>query len=102
MPPAAIALLLVFTVAALVAGAGATWVVGPRRAAATVIPTLAAFLALWVVGHRSGLAVGPTVMLFGFEVNLAFDLAVAILAAAIAAIAQCLVAGSWRRRSLTK
>jgi hypothetical protein len=40
---------------------------------------------------------GPTVSLFGFEVNLLFDLGAATLAAAIAALAQCLVIGRLRR-----
>ena len=34
---------------------------------------------------------GPTVELFGFQVNLLFDLAVAVLGAAIAAKAQCML-----------
>lgn len=97
MPAAAFSLLLFFTIAAVIVGVGATWILGPRRPVAVVIPVLAAFGALYLVGHRSGLAVGPTVQLFGFEVNLLFDLAAAILAAAIAAKAQCLLL-TWREQ----
>jgi len=91
MPAAAFGILLFFIAAAIVIGAAATWLIGPRRPLAVVVPVLAAFGALYVVGHRSGLAVGPTVDLFGFQVNLLFDLAVASLFAGIAAKAQCLL-----------
>jgi hypothetical protein len=97
MPASAVALLLFFTGAAIVIGILATWVTGPRRPIAVAIPTLAAFGALYLVGHKSGLAAGPTVQLFGFEVNLLFDLGAAALGAAIAAIAQCMVLGRLRR-----
>ena len=91
MPAAAFGILLFFTVAAIVVGAAVTWLIGPRRPIAMVLPILAAFGALYVVGHRSGLAVGPTVELFGFQVNLLFGLAAAALLAGIAAKAQCML-----------
>lgn len=91
MPAAAFQLFLFFTVAAVIIGIVVTWVIGPRRPLAFVIPVLASFGALYLVGHRGGLAVGPTVELFGFQVNLLFDLAVAVLGAAIAAKAQCML-----------
>lgn len=91
MPAAAFELFLFFTAAAILIGIGATWVIGPRRPLAVIIPVLAAFGALYFIGHKSGLAVGPTMELFGFRVTLLFDLGVAVLAAAIAARAQCLV-----------
>jgi hypothetical protein len=97
VPTSALLLLAFFTFAALAIGALAAWVAGPRRWWAVLVPAAAGFLALWAVGHRSGMAVGPTVILFGFEVNLLFDLGVAMLAAAIAAVAQCLVIGRLRR-----
>lgn len=91
MPAAAFQLFLFFTVAAIVVGVVVAWVIGPRRPLAFVIPVLASFGALYLVGHRSGLAVGPTMELFGFQVTLLFDLAVAVLGAAIAAKAQCML-----------
>jgi hypothetical protein len=97
VPTSALLLLAFFTLAAVLIGALAAWVVGPRRWWAVFVPAAAGFLALWGVGHRSGLAMGPTVILFGFEVNLLFDLGAATLAAAIAALAQCLVIGRLRR-----
>ena len=96
VPASALHLLAFFTFAALVIGALAAWVVGPRRWWAVIVPAGSAFLALWAIGHRSGMAVGPTVILFGFEVNLLFDLGAATLAAAIAALAQCLVVSRLR------
>ena len=65
------------------------WVIGPRRPLAAILPVLASFGALYLVGHKSGLAVGPTVELFGFEVNLLWDLLCAVMGAAIVAKAQC-------------
>jgi len=91
MPAAAFQLFLFFTAAAVLIGVAATWVTGPRRPLAFVIPVLASFGALYLIGHKSGLAVGPTMELFGFRVTLLFDLGVAVLAAAIAARVQCLV-----------
>ena len=91
MPATAIGLLLFFTAAAIVIGLIAWWVTGPRRPLAAILPVLGAFLALYLVGHRSGLAFGPTVPLFGYEVNLLFDLLAASVGAAIVARAQCLV-----------
>ena len=91
MPAAAFQLFLFFTAAAIVIGLIAWWVIGPRRPLAAILPVLGSFLALYLVGHKSGLAVGPTIELFGFEVNLLFDLLCAILGAAIVAKAQCMV-----------
>ena len=68
MPSNAYALVALFTLIAVLCGALATWLVGPRRLATVVIPALAAFLALYWVGHRSGLELGPTVELLGFRV----------------------------------
>lgn len=91
MPAAAFQLFLFFTAAAILIGVVVAWVVGPRRPLAVVLPVLASFGALYLVGHKSGLAVGPTMELFGFQVTLLFDLAVAVVGAAIAARAQCLL-----------
>lgn len=91
MPAAAFQLFLFFTVVAIVIGLGAWWIVGPRRPLAAILPVLGSFLTLYVIGHKSGLAVGPTVQLFGFEVNLLWDVLCAVLGAAIVAKAQCMV-----------
>ena len=88
MPPEAIALLVFFIGVAIVVGAVAAYVVGPRRPIAAVLPILAAFGSLYVVGHRLGLSVGPQVNLFGFEVSIVWDLVVAIVAAVVVAVLQ--------------
>jgi hypothetical protein len=88
MPPSAFALLGFFVAVALGTGAGATAVVGPRRPAAALAPVAAAFVGLYLVGHRLGLSFGPSVRLFGFDVALAWDVAVAIAAALATALAQ--------------
>jgi hypothetical protein len=51
-------------------------------------PTLAAFGALYVVGHQSGLRAGPEVEIFGWQVSLAFDVAVAVATALVVAVLQ--------------
>jgi hypothetical protein len=98
--PASVSLLLgFFLLVSLLAAAIAVAAVGPRRPAALIVPTVVTVLALWGLGHGSGVAVGPTVELFGFEVNLLLDLAVAQVAALIAAISQCLLLGRLSARS---
>ncbi len=87
----AFALFLFFTGVSVACGVAAAALLGPRRRTAVVLPVLAAFLALYVIGHRSGLEIGPSVTLFGFDVRLAFDLAVAIAAAGVTALAQRMV-----------
>jgi hypothetical protein len=81
MPASAYGLIAVFTVVAAVTGWLASRVVGPRRAWTAVLPALAAFGALYVVGHRSVVRIGPEVELFGWQVSLPFDVAVATAAA---------------------
>ncbi len=81
-------LLLFFLGVSLAAGAVATGLVGPRKPLAVIAPTLAALVALYLVGHRLTLSVGPTVRLFGFQVSLLFDVAVALGAALLTAAAQ--------------
>jgi len=88
MPAAAFALLGFFIAVALVAGGTAWWIVGPRRAWALALPILAAFGALYLFGHLLEWSVGPTLTLFGFDVALLFDLVLAVVAAALAAIVQ--------------
>jgi hypothetical protein len=88
MPPEAIALLVFFVGVAFVVGAVAAYAVGPRRPWATILPILGAFGSLYVVGHRIGLSLGPQVNLFGFEVAIVWDVAVAIVAAVVVAVLQ--------------
>jgi hypothetical protein len=85
MPASAYALLALFTVISVAAGWLSAWLVGPRRLWAAVIPSLAAFGALYLIGHRFIVRVGPTVELFGWQVSLPFDVAVALGSALAAA-----------------
>jgi hypothetical protein len=93
MPSSAYALVALFSVIAVLCGAAATWLVGPRRLAAVVIPSVAAFLALYWVGHRSGLELGPTVELLGFRVAIVQDIVAGALAAFTAALVQRWILG---------
>jgi hypothetical protein len=88
MPASAYGLLAVFTAVAAVAGGLAAWALGPRRAWAAVLPALAAFGALYLIGHRSAVRIGPEVELFGWQVSLPFDVAVALGSALAAAAIQ--------------
>ena len=88
MPPGAYAIIGLFVVVSAVAGAIAASAVGPRRAWATVVPALAAFGSLYLVGHRLAISIGPEVGLVGFRISLPFDAAVALAVAFIAAGAQ--------------
>ncbi len=96
MPTSAFAVLVVFTLLAIGVGVAAAWIAGPRRKLAVVLPVLAAFGALYFVGHRSGLELGPTMDLFGFRVAIVQDIAVAVIAAGVVAFVQRLV---WLRRT---
>lgn len=98
MPTSVYAIVALFGVVALLCGAGAAWLVGPRRLMAMVVPAAAAFLALYWVGHRSGLELGPTVELFGFRIAIVQDVAAATLAALAAAIVQRTVVDRRRAR----
>ena len=88
MPASAFALVVFFVAVSIVIGVAATWIVGPRRRLAIIVPVLAAFLALYVVGHRGGLELGPTMILFGFQVAIVQDVVVAVVAAGLAALLQ--------------
>ena len=96
MPASAFALLGVFILLSIGVGVGAAWVVGPRLRLAMVLPVLAAFGGLYIVGHRSGLELGPTIILFGYQVAIVQDVAVAVVAAGVAALIQRAV---WVRRT---
>ncbi len=93
MPPSAYALVVTFAIVSVLAGILAARVVGPWRPWAALVPALAGFGALYVVGHRLAIGLGPTVTLFGWEVWLPFDVAVALVVALGAAGLQRLALG---------
>jgi hypothetical protein len=78
MPASAYALVATFAVISLLAGAAAARLVGPRRWWSVPLPAAAAFGALYLVGHRWVVGIGPEVTLWGWEVALPFDIVVAI------------------------
>ena len=88
MPASAFALLGVFILLAVGVGIGAAWVIGPRARVAVILPVLAAFGGLYVVGHRTGLELGPTILLFGYQVAIVQDVLVAVVAAGVVALIQ--------------
>jgi hypothetical protein len=88
MPASAYALVALFLAISIAVACLAAWVVGPRRPRAVVVPGLAAFGALYLVGHRLVLQIGPEVQLFGGQVSLPFDVAIALAAALAAAAGQ--------------
>ena len=90
-------MLMIFSGVSVAVGGIAAYVVGPRRPMAIVLPVLAAFGALYLAGHRLGLDLGPQVGLFGFQVSIVWDLAVAVAAAIVTAVVQRAVL---RRRSM--
>lgn len=97
MPVAAWALLATFLLISLGAGALAAWVVGPWRWSGVVLPAAAAVVALYLAGHRLAWSIGPHVRLFGFDVALPFDLALAVVVALAVAWLQVLVASAVTR-----
>ena len=88
MPASAYALVATFALISLAAGAIAARVVGPWRWWTFLVPAAAAFGALYLIGHRYVVTFGPTVELFGWEVALPFEAAVAAVTAFIAAFIQ--------------
>jgi hypothetical protein len=67
---------------------------GPRRLLAHVIPVLVSIGGSGVLGHQLGLHVGPKVTLYGYEISLFGDVALAFLFGLIGALSQ---AAAWRR-----
>jgi hypothetical protein len=92
MPPQAYALVTLFALCSVALGLLAVRLVarvgGPTSRAAHVLPIVAGFMAFYLVGHRLGIALGPEVSLFGFDVALAGDLAIGFAAALVAALVQ--------------
>lgn len=93
MTPSVYALIGFFIVLSFVSGVIAARVVGPRRASAVVLPALAAFGMLYLVGHRYYVGFGPDIPLFGFQVAIVSDVAFALGAAFAAAVALKAVVG---------
>ena len=95
MPPQAYALVTLFLAFSVLAGVMAVRLVarrgGPRGLLAYVLPVLGGFGAFYLVGHRFGIAVGPEVALFGFQVALLGDILIGFSAALAVAVIQALV-----------
>jgi hypothetical protein len=95
MPPSAFALVGLFVACSVVLGIVAVRLVGraggPVSPAAYLLPAICAFGAFYLIGHRLGIAVGPEIPLFGFEVSLLGDLAIGLAAALIVAAVQAAV-----------
>ena len=102
MPAQAYALVALFVACSVLLGIGAQRLValvarGPRGWRAAILPIVAAFGAFYLIGHRLGLAVGPEVPLFGFQVALLGDLAIGFLAALVVALLQAVAMRARRR-----
>src|SRR4051812_32455427 len=96
MPPAAYALVTLFALSSVLVGIVAVRLVaalgrGPRRRLACVLPIAGAFLALYLIGHRLGISIGPEVSLFGFQVALFGDVLIGFAAAVAVALVQAAV-----------
>jgi hypothetical protein len=95
MPPQAYALVTLFLACSVLVGVVAVRLVarrgGPRGLVAYVLPVLGGFGAFYLVGHRIGIAIGPEVELFGFQVALLGDILIGFSAALIVAVIQALV-----------
>jgi hypothetical protein len=96
MPPQAYALVTLFTLCSIAIGVAAVRLLaragGPKGLTAYPLPVIGAFLAFYVIGHRLGLAVGPEISLFGFQVALLGDLLIGLVAAlAVAALQAAIV-----------
>ena len=88
MPASAFALLATFVASAAAIASAVTWLVGPRRRSAAVLPVVASVAALGSVGHQMKVGFGPAVTLYGYEVRLAFDLGLAFVVSVAVALVQ--------------
>lgn len=104
MPSGAFALVALFAALSVAFGILAWLLVraagGPRNVAWVLPPVIAAFAALYLVGHRLGLVIGPEVELFGFQVALFGDIALGFIAALVTATLIALVGRATTRRPL--
>ena len=102
MPPQAYALVTLFLVGSVLVGVVAVRLVarrgGPRGLLACVLPVVGGFGAFYLVGHRFGIALGPEIELFGFQVALLGDIMIGFAAALLVAVAQALVVRALPRR----
>ena len=89
MTSAAYALIGLFSAISLASGLLASGLIGPWRWWAPLLPALASFGSLYLIGHRLGWSAGPEVAMFGFRVALPFDVAVAL------AVSLSTAAGQW-------
>ena len=103
MPTQAWALVALFTLCSIALGVVAVRIAaragGAVGLAASILPVVAAFGAFYLIGHRLGLAVGPEISLFGFQVALFGDLAIGFAAALVVALAQAAVVRARRGRT---
>ena len=103
MPTQAWALVALFTLCSIALGVVAVRIAaragGAVGFAASILPVVAAFGAFYLIGHRLGLAVGPEITLFGFQVALFGDLAIGFAAALVVALAQAAVVRARRGRT---
>jgi hypothetical protein len=97
MPASAYALLATFVGSAAAIASAVTWVVGPRRRAAVVLPIAASVAALGSMGHQVKAGLGPTVNLYGYDVRLPFDLGLALVVSLVVALVQRAVLDRLRR-----
>jgi hypothetical protein len=88
VPASAYALLVTFVLVSILSGIVAARVVGPWTWWATVLPGVAAFGLLYLVGHRWAVSIGPEMTLWGWQVALPFDVGVALAAAFVTAAIQ--------------
>lgn len=88
MPLNAYGVLATFVGASIAIGALVARLIGPRRPAAAILPVSASIVALGAVGHSLKLGFGPTVNLFGYDVRLPFDLALAAVVSITVALVQ--------------
>ena len=88
MPASAYALVATFAVISLVAAIIAARLVGPWRWWAVTFPAVAGFGALYLVGHRWLVSIGPEVSVWGWDVALPFDVVVALGVALVVASLQ--------------
>ena len=72
---------------------------GPRHLLAHVVPVLTSLGGSGLLGHQLGLHFGPKVTLYGFDISLLGDVAVAFLFALVGALAQAAVWRAVRNRS---
>lgn len=93
MPPAAYALVGLFILISIAAGIAAARVIGPWRWWTFPLPAAAAFGALYLIGHRYVVTFGPTVQVFGWEIALPFEVAVAAITALTVALGQRALVG---------